>query len=327
MKVMYACDNHYVWLMGISAISLLENNKGLEALEIYLLGERISEENKSVLANIAERYGRRVEVIDVPALSIPPSLVSSRWPLAAFVRLFSSVVLPEDVDRILYLDCDTIVCGDLSELESVPFHGHMALGVKDCISGVYKRNAGLDANSAYLNAGVILFDMKALRRESLCAGIERYMKKHEQTIYYADQDVLNGLFGGRLGELPPKYNVMTIEAVHTYDEIKRLRRPTNYYGREELEKAVAAPAIIHYTANLLVVRPWFSNTDHPFAGEFRRYMEMSPWKDRKLGDMAFDSWTEKAVAALMRLPKRLAYDALGLIHAELRPRYMRMRAK
>ena len=46
MKVMYTCDNNYVWLMGISTISLFENNKGIKDLKVYLLGENISEDNK-----------------------------------------------------------------------------------------------------------------------------------------------------------------------------------------------------------------------------------------------------------------------------------------
>jgi len=78
---------------------------------------------------------------------------------------------------------------------------------------------------------------------------------------------------------------MTIDAVHTYEEIQQLRRPTNFYGKEELQKAVKDPAIIHYTTNMLVIRPWFSNTDHPFADVFKKYMGMSTWKNRELKEM------------------------------------------
>ena len=52
MKVMYTCDNNYVWLMGISTISLFENNKEIEDLKVYLLGENISEDNKNELKKI-----------------------------------------------------------------------------------------------------------------------------------------------------------------------------------------------------------------------------------------------------------------------------------
>ena len=327
MKVMYTCDNNYVWLMGISTISLFENNKGIEELKVYLLGENISDENKEELRKIGQKYNREVEVIDVPKLNIPPSLVSARWPLSAFTRLFSGVILPPDVDRILYLDCDTIITGDISELDKVQFNGNIAMGVKDCISGTYKKNVGLDTDSPYINAGVILFDMDALRKVNINEKIEAYMNKYEKLINYADQDILNGMFKGKIGELNPKYDVMTIDAVHTYEEIQKLRRPTNFYGKEELQKAVKAPAIIHYTTNMLVIRPWFSNTDHPFAGEFKKYMDMSVWKNRGLSTMKFNSKEAKIIKVIMHLPKKLAYSLLGCIHAELKPKYIRLRVE
>ena len=65
MKVMYTCDNNYVWLMGISTISLFENNKGIKDLKVYLLGENISEDNKKELKAIGKKYGREVKVIEL----------------------------------------------------------------------------------------------------------------------------------------------------------------------------------------------------------------------------------------------------------------------
>ena len=323
---MYTCDNNYVWLMGISIISLFENNKGLKDLKVYFLGENISQQNKNELKKIGDKYNRKIEVIDVPKLNIPPSLVSARWPLSAFTRLFSGLILPRDVEKILYLDCDTIITGDISELENIQFNGSIAMGVKDCISGTYKKNVGLDKDSPYINAGVILFDMVALRKVNINEQIESYMNKYVKYINYADQDILNGMFKGMIGELNPKFDVMTIDAVHTYEEIQQLRRPTNFYKKDELEVAVKTPAIIHYTTNMTVVRPWFSNTDHPFADEFKKYMAMSVWKDKELGMMKFTAKETKIINAIMKLPKFIAYRVLGLIHAELKPRYIKMRA-
>ena len=164
MNVMYTCDDNYVWLMGISTISLFENNKTIEDLQVYLLGDNISQENKDKLKKIGDQYGRKIQVIEIPPLTIPTALISARWPLAAFTRLFSGEILPVNVDKILYLDCDTIVSGDISELEKVSFNGNIVMGVKDCISRTYKKNIGLDNNSLYFNAGVLLLDVDELRK-------------------------------------------------------------------------------------------------------------------------------------------------------------------
>lgn len=327
MNVLYTCDNNYVWLMGISVISLFENNRHIEDLKVYLIGENISYENKHELKRIANTYGREVVVIDVPRLNIPPSLTSKRWPLSAFTRLFSGVILPKDVEKILYLDCDTIITGDISELDNIQFNGNIAMGVKDCISGTYKKNIGLEKNSPYINAGVLLLDMNALRKVDINADIERYINKYEKLINYADQDILNGMFKGKIGELSPKFGVITIEFVHSYEEIQRLRRPTNFYEREVLEAAKTNPSIIHFTTNMRVVRPWFLNSNHPMKNEFEKYMNMSVWKNRELPELVFESKEAKIIGVIMKFPRCIAYRVLGIIHAELKPRYIRMRAK
>lgn len=327
MNVLYTCDNNYVWLMGVSTISLFESNKHIKNLTVYLLGDGISDENKKELENIAERYSRNIITIDIPQFNIPESLVSARWPLSAFTRLYSPQLLPDEVDRILYLDCDTIVSGDIETLETLHFEGKTVLGVKDCISGIYKRNIGLKKDSIYINAGVLLFNVSALRSEDINAQIDIYMRKYEKFINYADQDILNGIFASKIGELDARYNIMTIDVVHSYREILKIRRPTSFYTEREFYNARECPAIIHYTTNMLVIRPWYINTNHPLANEFKKYMKISPWKEKTLPKMVFKTGESKIIFIINKLPKTIAYWFLGLIHSEFKPRFIYLKAR
>lgn len=327
MDVLYTCDNNYVWLMGISAISMFEKNKEIEKLNVYLLGENISEENKKILSEIAEKYNRRITVIDVPQLDIPEALVSARWPLSAFTRLYAGELLPAEIDRVLYLDCDTIIEGDLSELDVWDVEGYTFWGIKDCIGQEYKKNIGIEAEGLYVNAGVLLINLPRLRKISVKDRLAKYMAKYEKLINYADQDVLNGAFKGAIGVLPPKFDVMTIAATHKYSEIQKLRRPTNYYSESEIENAVSNPVLIHYTTNMRVVRPWFSNTNHPFASNFRKYMAMSPWYDKTLTEMHFTSQEAKIVGFVEKFPKSLSINILGWLHSKVKPLSIRRNAR
>jgi len=327
MKILYTCDNNYVWIMGISVISLFENNKQMKDLVVYLLGENISDNSRDALKEIADRYNREIKIIDVPKLQIPPSLLSERWPLSAFTRLFSAQLLPKEIDKVLYLDCDTIILGDIEPLEYLSFEDKIVVGVKDCISGTYKKNIGLDTNSPYVNAGVLLFNLNALRKIDINNEIEKYMNKYVKFINYADQDILNGMFYGKIGVLNPKYNVMTIDVVYSYEEIIKLRKPTNFYSKVEVIEAVKNPTIIHYTTNMLVVRPWYTNANHPLSLEFIKYLNISPWKDKSLSKNIFDSMESKIITIVTKLPKKIAYSVLGLIHSELKPRFIKAKAK
>lgn len=326
MNVLYTCDNNYVWLMGISAISMFENNRKLQNLNIYLLGENISKENKQILTDIGEKYNRKITVIDVPKIDIPEALVSARWPLSAFTRLYAGELLPDSVDRVLYLDCDTIIKGDLSEVDTWNVSGNVFWGIKDCIGKEYKKNIGIGSNGLYVNAGVLLINLKELRKVSIKEKLSAYMSQYEKLINYADQDVLNGAFNGTIGVLPPQYDVMTIAATYSYKDIVRLRKPTNYYSEEEINDAVANPIIIHYTTNMRTVRPWFTNTNHPFSTDFSLYMKKSPWVDRRLSEMIFTSSESKVIGVVEKLPGSFSKTLLGILHSSIKPKLIRMKA-
>lgn len=323
MNVLYTCDNNYIWIMGISVISLFENNREIDDLDIYLLGEKISVENKKLLIDIGKKYNREVCILDVPKFDIPRSIVSARWPLSAFSRLFSGDFLPMSVKKILYLDCDTVIIGKINELDTWDMEGKVFCGIKDCIGGLYKRNIGLNSMGAYINAGVLLIDLEKFRTFDIRKKIDEYMVKYGKLISYADQDILNSAFYHEIGYLPPKYNVMTIDIAHTYKEIQLLRRPTNFYSEVEMNDAIKDPRIIHYTTNMLVIRPWFHNSDHPLKDEFDRYMALSPWKTHIKKEMKFGN-TGNIVRIIEILPKGLAYRILGWIHGSLKPRFIKI---
>ncbi|WKY43082.1 glycosyltransferase family 8 protein [Eubacteriaceae bacterium ES2] len=326
MNILYTCDNNYIWLMGISVISLFENNMQIENINVYCLGENIDLNNKNLLQEIARKYKRKIVVLDVPKLDIPEILTSTRWPQSAFTRLYSGQLLSKDLHSILYLDCDTIICGNISDLGNFDSSKYVCYGIKDCISSTYKENIGLKKDSIYVNAGVLVLNLDKMREYNIKNEIDEYMKRYLKLINYADQDILNGIFFNKIGVLDPKYDVMTIVVAHKYDEIISLRKPTNYYSEEELLLATNKPVIIHYTTNMRIVRPWYNNTDHPLSNEFRKYYQISPWSNQVLEEMVFNSNIDSIIGLFEKFPDKIAYKILGIIHSIIKPLYVRYKA-
>ena len=327
MNILYTCDDNYVWLMGISTISLFENNMDMSDLNVFLLGEKISIENKNMLASIASKYKRSIVVIDTPKIDLPQSLISARWPLSAFTRLYAGQLLPDEIEKVLYLDCDTIICGSIVDLEKISFSNKIILGVKDCIGKAYKENIGLHGYDLYINAGVLLINLSELRKINIKYKIDKYVNKYEKYINYADQDILNGAFCSYIGSLKPMYDVMTITLVYSYEELIKLRFPTCYYSKEDIKESIKNPAIIHYTTNMRVIRPWYIDTNHPLAWEFLKYKNISPWKNKKADRMIFMSSESKIISIIQKLPRNFACIVLGIIHAIIKPYYIRYKSK
>lgn len=322
MKILYTCDNNYIWMMRISMISLLEVHKNVENIIIYLIGENITEENKCNIKNIAKNYNRECIILDLPNIELPNEIITRRWPKSAFTRLFAAEILPSNIDKVLYLDCDTIVKEPLSEL-FLDNSDKIFLGVKDCVSKGYKRNIGLLDDSVYINAGVLLINLKELRKINVYDEISIFLKKYKKLINYADQDILNGVFKNQIDILEARFNVMTIEFVYSYEDIIKLRKPTNYYLKEELEEASSKPAIIHYTTNMTIIRPWFKNSNHPRKEDFLGILNKQ--KDIELKEYEMNSKKEKFLSLILKLPRKIGFNILGIIHSVLLPLYLKMR--
>lgn len=319
MNVIYTCDDNYIWIAGISMYSLFEHNMEMKSIHVYLLGDNVSYKNKQLLKGISDQYHRDFDAIDVPDLDIPPALMTQRWPRSAFTRLYSAQLLPPSVDKALYLDCDTIVTGDLMELENYDMHEYVIAGVKDCVSKYYKRNIGVDDFFPYINAGVLLMDIRKLGKINMSQRIETFLGKYSKKMFYADQDVLNGIFKGHFGILNPKYDVMTLLFSHSYKELQILRCPANYYSKEQIQFAVNHPAIIHFTTCMLNIRPWFEGSQHPYAHEFEKYWSMSPWAPVKKKPMIFKTKEAKVLKVIFKFPRPVAIFFLGWLHTKVRP--------
>jgi len=326
MVIFYTCDDNFVWLAGISIISICETNRELEQIDFYLLGDNISETNKQKMEDIVRPYERSFTLINVPILDVPDELTSIRWPRSAYIRLFAGLLLPQEVNRALYLDCDIIINGSLKALDGILLDYTMT-GVKDCISSTYKENIGLDKNARYINAGVILMNIAKLREMNMKQCITDFFSQYSKKMFFADQDVLNGIFKGKVGILNPKYDVMTILYAYSYRELLCLRKPTNYYDEEDYEKAKSAPVIIHFTTNMTQIRPWIKGSKHPYAFLFDRYQALSPWANKEKEYRKPYTSSQKIMSLILSMPKYIGLPLLGFLHASLRPLLLKYKHK
>lgn len=268
----YICNNKYVWLTKISMASLVERN---ENVHVYVVGPDITQESKEQLKQIAQIYGSTCTVVDLPERFSRKTHKKLRWPIFAISRLFLSEILPETVHKALYLDSDTLILGSLDELWDDDMREYMFCGVKDCISWRYKRNIGLEKEDTYINGGVLLVNLADLRKMvNYLPAVHEFFSDHLYETSYYDQDVLNLLFRGKIGVLQPRYNVMTVIAAMSYQEIKIFRHPANFYSSEEISYAKAKPSIIHFTQQVFCWRPWIQGSKHPYYNAFWHYAEI-----------------------------------------------------
>ncbi|MCM1498443.1 MAG: glycosyltransferase family 8 protein [Clostridium sp.] len=281
MNILYQFNEAYAPFAGASVTSLFENNRRTGEIVIYILGEGLSAESIRRFEGLAEQYGRTIIFLDADAAMERMkeiNLPTYRGSYAANLRLFLTDILPESVERILYLDADTVVCNALDSFYMTDMGQKVVGMVIDSLAERHKRDIGLSTDSEYYNSGVILFNMKKWRRADYTQQIVDHVL-HVRSHYPApDQDLLNVCCRGAIFRLPIRYNLQPIHLAFSYRQYHCFFGQTSYYGKAEIEQAVRSPGILHFF-RFVGEFPWHENTLHPDREVFDKYLALSPWRD------------------------------------------------
>lgn len=275
--VVYASDDNYAPVMGTSIYSLLKNNANLENLVVHILSNNLSKDNEKKLESTCEKFGKKVFFYDVTEKVTRIKRTESAWNLTAYARLFIPEILDTDIERVLYIDADTLIIDDIKELLEWPMDKeHVIYGVLDRynVGSIQRLNIN---DGIYINSGITLINMTQWRKDNIS---EKIMERvGEQKWLYPDQDLLNIVLNRRIGILPMKYNMYMFSREMPYKSAKTLSYIgiDKYYTEEHYHEAQRNTIIIHFSGSLFN-RPWQKNskqTDHEL---FEEYYLQTPWR-------------------------------------------------
>lgn len=283
LNILYCSNDHYAPYCGVSVLSLLEANRKAEKVTVYVVSDAISEENIARMEKTVNAFGegRRLKLIDgsriVERLN-HSGMGGYRGGQTANLRLFFTEYIDKDVHRLLYLDCDTLVCDDLCDLFCTEMGDHPAAAVRDALTSGYKIRYGMRAEDVYFNSGVLLLDVDNWRAGNCTEELQKIFANPAYKGANNDQDYLNRLLLGRLTLLPPRYNFQTPHGIFRDKTYFSVCPRENYYSEEELQNARRHPAILH-TYRFLGQFPWTKNSLHCAAPQYRALISRSEWAD------------------------------------------------
>lgn len=329
MDILYSSSDSYAFLTGISILSLLENNKACAEINIYIMDNAISQENKERLKQVVDQYGRTLSFVPMPDVKelTGQEIDTRRWNISTFGRLYMAGVLPETVHKVLNIDCDTIIVDSIEPLWNTDMTGKVFGGMMEAMNYRYRRNVGKKDDDYYLNGGVVFLNLDEVRRGGYELRFTQYITKYGSALAYLDQDVLNGVVEQEKKiALPMRYNVLSIYYYATYEQVMKIRRVKNFYSKDEFLKAVENPGLIHFTTCFLDgLRPWIKGNQHPYLNEFLRYKAMSPWTDVPLQEDKRSKFTKVRTAVVRKLPKCLLCAVVSVLHGIVVPERNRKR--
>lgn len=198
MNLLFTIDKNYIPVFAVCLKSILQNG-GDDHYEVYILHSDLEEEHKEEIKLLSSRVNFRFIEVDPALFAGFP--VSARYPVQIYYRLAAPLLLPEDIERILYLDGDTITINSLKELYNMDFEGNLLIGCSHTgaiLNTVNQVRLGMEKSVPYINSGVMLFNLPALREELSIQDIQQYASGRDLILFLPDQDMLTALYGQKV---------------------------------------------------------------------------------------------------------------------------------
>ena len=281
VSICFASDDNYAPYLKVAIYSLLCNRNRERSYDIIILHKRISREHQGEILGLADgKSGVSIRFVNVVEADRElQSDVGCYYAVETNYRLLLFSKLFQNYRRMLYLDCDIIVTGDVGELFDVDLEGKSSAGVEDVGFRwlAYTKRAifldnkpynvlnyctdvlGIKDPGGYVNAGVLLFDLEKCRQKVSFRDVVETL--HSRNFFYNDQDVLNILLEGNIKQVDCKWNYMNNIAFYLECDRKEFRELYLDLRREDYR-------IIHYIS---AKKPW--NGEVPMGEVWQKYAD------------------------------------------------------
>lgn len=245
-NVLVTLDRNYLKVLRTMLYSLSQSDS-TGIFTVYVAHNSLTEDDFAALQAVLPR----TELIDVPLSEemFQDAPIFDRYPKEMYYRLFAAQYLPQELDRILYLDPDLVVINSLRSLYEVDFGDNLFAAASHIESRTFKnfnrRRLHLSEQARYINSGVMMMNLSLLRTQQDPQQIYQFIEEHKNTLLLPDQDVVNALYADRTIFLDPLiYNLgekyLRLKNLHLPKEEKLgidwVRQHTaiiHYYGRNK----------------------------------------------------------------------------------------------
>jgi lipopolysaccharide biosynthesis glycosyltransferase len=301
-----ASDARYVPHTAAMLHSVLSHSSGAGVHVHYLCGpdfprvegqrlEQMVRANDGEISfvTIADELVEGLPTIEPHTAPAGESLSSPMW-----YRIFLPDLLP-DVDRILYLDGDTIACDSLAPLWTTDLEGAYLGAVSNVFQDDHLGHLtalGYDDPRDYFNSGVLLLNLELMRRDGCTQALLEYAKGHRHELVWPDQDTLNVVLGRRRRALHPRWNCMN----------SMFRYPWSMYvfGAEALACARESPGIRHFEGPTLN-KPWHYDSWCRTRDAYFAHRRATPWPTVELEGRTLRARTIHTYRRARRAPRGL----------------------
>lgn len=264
VHICFSINDKYAQHCCVTIASILNNCSKDIFINFYVIYNSLSNENKKKICRVAETdissikfiFVNRDEFINLPIKS------DSYFTIENYFRL-KIPSLFNNLDKIIYLDSDILVLGDVKELWDIDLNKNYLACCEDSIATSEKKRLSefIDFSDEYkyYNSGVLLINCAKWREDSVEQHLFEVLNKYYDQIYIVDQDALNCYLNKNIKYLDSAWNFqLHPEVKHNQPELKNIK-------------------IIHFVSRY---KPWKDHLEEKYSALYFSYLSFTPWKNK-----------------------------------------------
>ena len=252
VNIAFCINDNYVEQLIVVLWSIMKNLTTGRNVNVWIVSSDMSDASKNYLRKLRLGFKNlHLNFLDIDAKELAQLPRTIDYISAeTYYRYLLPNLLP-NIDKILYMDADIVVNGDISPLYDTDLANCYIAGADDSyIAAInHKPQIGLDNSELYVNAGVLLMNLKQMRTDNIPQKLIDTTKNMASKVKYQDQDIINIVCRGK---------ILEFDSIYNYTSHNILKEKSKY------KHAV----VIHYTGPN---KPWLSDSNNPMRHLWRRY--------------------------------------------------------
>lgn len=278
MNIVFNVDDKYVPHMCVTMLSILKNTQN-DVVVFHILTTSLSTENREYIESLVGNTKHNVCFYYLSEdilgnVFLGEKTANKFLTFAAFLRLTIPSVLPQNVDKVLYLDCDIVVVDNLLPLWNVDISEVCVAAYCEHIEELSKRLGYYNETDYYFNSGVMLMNVKKMREISFFEKAKTVILERRKELLFHDQDVLNILLHSDVLPIEQKWNMIYLT---------------------EMKPGLA---VIHFAG----YKPWNTECMHPLKYLYWEYLNQTKFAGMKPAPRY--SWIERMRRKVSKFVKR-----------------------
>ena len=273
LDVVYATDKNYLPIWSTAAISLCDNNKHFEQINIHLLCQNLDQTDLNKCQALEKIFSNlQLHFYSVEKFLTQTQIETKGFPISAYSRLFMGSVLPVDLSRVLYLDGDILTVGKIDELWQTNLEDKICGGILDPVTAEAKTKIDLNIETEYFNTGVLLISLTKWREQKVEQKMIDFLNQKNGNVFHHDQGIINAILCplNAWKKVPPKFDLMNVYLHFSHQQLVKLFTNRQICSQTEIDEARLGPVFYHD-------KFWTSFFLHPAKKQWWKYNNQSPF--------------------------------------------------